>query len=262
MRRFWAKYLQDEVSTRAAALAYYALFSIFPLLLLVISLGGYLLRDPRIQQQAMERLFGSIPGESALIERVVAQVVAARGGIGVVGSAALLWAASSYFSALYGAIHRIFDGPRLRAGWKIRLYAVLVTVLTAPLLVLPTLLTALSAPLVHYLPLPPPVLDLINRGLHQGLALGLTVLVLYLYFRYIPLRRPPVLHAAAGASVAALLWGGLNLGFGWYLKSGLVQYNLVYGSVASVIALILWLYLSSLIILIGAEVAAVLKRED
>ncbi len=260
LRRLWTKYLQDEIGTRAAALAYYALFSFFPLLLLVIGLGGYILGDPRIQQEAVAGLVRYIPAQGELLDPILQQVIQARGRFSLIGTLTLLWAASSYFSSLYGAIHRIFDGSRLRAGWKIRVYALWITLFTAPLLVMPTLLTALSAPRIRHLPLPAPMIDLIDAGLHQALALLLAVVVLYLYFRHIPLRRPPALSAAIGASTAALLWTGLNVGFAWYLKSGLVQYNLVYGSIASVIALVLWLYLSSLSILVGAEVAAILAH--
>ncbi len=146
LRRLWRKYFRDEINTRAAALAYYALFSIFPLLLLVISAGGYFLGDPRIQQEAINRLLHYIPTQGEFIGQVLDQVIQARERFGLLGTLALLWSASSFFSALYGAIHRIFDGSRLRAGWKIRLYAVGLTLVTAPLLVLPTVLTALSAP--------------------------------------------------------------------------------------------------------------------
>jgi membrane protein len=87
------------------------------------------------------------------------------------------------------------------------------------------------------------------------------VLLFWLVYRWLPNARVRTLATLAGALLAGLLWEGAQWAFRWYLTSGLTDYGAVYGTLASVIALILWAYLTGLILFVGAEFSAALQRE-
>ncbi len=127
------------------------------------------------------------------------------------------------------------------------------------MLTLAVLLTSLSHLLASLPIIPQAIQAWLRTGLDFAMTLALIVVVLSVLLHWIPKRQPGWLATFAGAIVSALLWTGITTGFTWYLSSGWANYNLVYGPLATVIALVLWLYLSSFVILLGATFTAYLQ---
>jgi len=256
LRRYLKAIDRDELSMRAAALAYYAIFSIFPTLLLVSSVIGFVLKDPEVQGQVITRVTGLLPTQGEVVGQVVDQVVRSRGGVGITGLLGLLWSASGFFGALEVSINRAFGIAGRRAAWQSRGLGIIMALAMTPLLLLGTLLLSLSGFLAQLTFLPAAVQGLISVGINQAITLVLVVLVFVVLYRYIPLTRPAMRYTLIGAALAASAWGGVTYGFSWFLHSSFNRYALVYGSIWSVIALVIWLYLTSLIVLLGAELVA------
>jgi len=97
------------------------------------------------------------------------------------------------------------------------------------------------------------------RWLRLGLDLGVTVLLLGLLYRMLPNRSVTWRAALAGASLAGFLWQIAKAIFAWFITSGLNNYGLVYGSLASIVSLLLWIYLSGVIVFFGAAFGSVLE---
>ncbi|MCS7038827.1 MAG: YihY/virulence factor BrkB family protein [Caldilineales bacterium] len=260
LRRFGAAAAAHELNVRAAALAYYAVFSLFPLVLLALGLLGYLLPDPTLPERIGAFFADILPGLADVVFVVVAQALARRQSLGLIGAAGLLWSASGFFGGLGFAIHRVFDEGPWRSPWLNRGLGLAMVLLSGGLLLMLVFLLFLLGAVAGLPFWPTPVAALLRHEAGRLGGLLATGLALFLLYRYIPRRRPrpkPVLVGAGATTLALLL---LVRGFEWYLRSPLMRLDIVYGSIATFIALLLFLYLAGLVILYGAELSAQLDR--
>lgn len=243
-----------ECPVRAAAVSYYAVFSLFPLLLFLIFLGSL----PLASQSALQGLYTSLervlPSLSTSLEPVIEQTLRARGSIGLVGAVGFIYSASAVFAALSVALNVIW-GAEKRSFFRRRLLG-LVTVLLIGVLFLVSI--GLSAVGV-WIRLPSRG-TLLSQGINLLLDIIVTSALFWLVYRSFPNRRVNGRAALQGAAFGGFLWTAAKAGFGWYLTSGLPRFGLVYGSLASMIVLIIWVYLSVIILLLGAELAAAVER--
>ena len=244
----------------AAGLAYYALFSLFPLLLVLVSVGGFVLERDLVQQRLLAYVTQTLPVSQQLIKDNLEQLLALRGPVGIVGLVGLLWSATGFFNTLAYSINRAWADADLRGFVGRRLVALGMVGSLAVLLILSLISTA--------------VLDLVPQ---LGVAVGISAsiyegpwwrifshllpwLIKFLLFlalyRWVPNTRVRWQAAIWGAVVAALGWELVTGAFSWYLSSGLAQYRLVYGSLGAVVALMFWIYLSGWIALFGAHLSA------
>ncbi len=255
---------EDEVPVRAAALAYYAVFSLFPLLLLISSAVGFLLVEPERQQQVLDALIEFFPAGQEILVGVVQNaltgVVDFRTLTGVIAIIGLIWAASGFFRGLEVSIHHIFGTGRRRAVWKSRGIGMIMALLILPLLLFAVALSTLSSRLLHIPNLPDYAVDLLSLGANYGITLLIITVAFFLLFRFVPSGWTPVRPAIIGAFISAMAWSFLTLVFNWYLNSDFASFNVVYGSIGTLFALILYLYLMNFIILLGAELTAQFAR--
>lgn len=248
------KMAKDEVGVRAAALAYYGLLSLFPLLLFLIFLGSQFLSSGSARDSLYQYLIEVLPTATDTIQQVVDQTLESRGSIGLIGGIGILWSASALFNALSISLNVIWEAEP-GSFWRLRLLAG-VSVLTIGLLFV--LSVALSAMAVIELPGDGTPLW---RWVNLSLGLIVTILLFWILFHGIPNTSVNVKASLCSAVFSAILWQAAKSLFAWYLASGFSNYGAVYGSLASVIGLVLWTYLSVIIFLLGAELGAGLQRE-
>jgi membrane protein len=241
----------DECSLRAAALAYHSLLSLFPLLLFLVFLGGAVLSSGNSLQTIQDYVTRISPQLAQTVNPVIAQTTRARGPIGLIGGAWLLWSASAIFTVLSSTFNVIWDA-RPRPFILRRLVGLIAVILTVTLFVFSLLSRTLAAFAL------PPHSPLADRLLNPGLDFVATVLICWLLYTLLPNQAVHVPSALFGAVLAAVVWQAAKAGFSFYLTSGLTRLGLVYGSLASVVVLVLWVYVSSLILFLGAEFAATL----
>lgn len=251
-------------SEAAAAMAYYALFSLFPLLLALVAAWSFVLEREHAFQQVVGFVTEAIPISQELIERNIQRVLELRGTVGLVGLIGLLWSAMGAFTALSHNINRAWPNAEPRSFLERRLVALgmvgALAVLLAFSLVSTTVLNLLSqlqVPLwdgvsIYETPLWGALSNFI-----PWLFTFFLFLALYLWVPNIEVERRA---AFWGALVAALAWEVAANGFAWYLRSGLVRYELVYGSLGAVVALMFWIYWSSWITLFGAHLSAAIAQ--
>jgi membrane protein len=245
---------EDECSVRAAALAYHSLLSMFPLLLFLVFLGGILLSGGNTLQMVQDYVTRVSPALAGTVNPVIAQTVRLRGSIGLVGGIGLLWSASAIFTVLSSTFNVIWQAPP-RPFIVSRLIGLLAVVLTLALFVTSLLIRTLDAfALTQQAPW-------VRHLLGPGLDLVVTVAVTWLLYTLLPNQAVHRLPALYGAVLASLAWQIGKAGFSYYLTSGLTRLDLVYGSLASVVVLVIWVYFSSLILFLGAEFAATLESQ-
>lgn len=245
-----------EVAVRAAALAYYGLFSLFPLLLFLVFIASALLQvgDAGAQLEELLARFIPVPEVLELVEGVIDQTVARRSSIGIVSALALLWTASTLFANLEASLNVIWGAPR-RVVYRRRLLGVGAVLVLGLLFLLAILLSTLQAV--------PLVTDFIPflEELDFGISLLLSVLFFWLIYRWLPNAHVEPIPSLAGAALAGLVWQASQFLFRLYLTSGLSNLGAVYGTLASLIGLVLWVFLTGMILFVGGIFSAVLQRK-
>jgi membrane protein len=251
---------EANVSQAAASLAYYAMFSLFPLLLALVSIGGLILKGENVSQKMVTSVTRFIPVSENLIRSNIEQVLARRGTIGVIGLIGLLWSGMGVFTVLTQQINRAWTDAEPRGFLQNRLVALGLVGVLAVLLLLPFLTTPILGVLGQ---LDLPSWDKATfykafpwRLLSSGLPMLLTFLMFLGLYHWVPNTEVRWSDALWGAIFVTLAWEGAKRGFTWYVGSSLVNYPLVYGSLSTVIALLFWIYISSWLALFGAHLSA------
>jgi membrane protein len=243
----------DSVIT-AAAIAYFFIFSLFPLTLLSIAIASFTLGSLVDQHLIVQRLEFIAPALGQLLGKNIDEIIRARGPITIIAMTSMVWSASSSFYMLTGTLNGIWGIKRRRPFWKRRGMAVLIVlVLVGPILFLASFAGSMIANLLTWLP------NQINQ-IVGVISVILTVLLDVGLFMALYLMLP---HAASGwreilpgAIGAGILWELAKKIFLLFISTYISISNLVYGSVAAIIALLTWAYLSGLIFLFGAYLSA------
>lgn len=252
LRHALQDFADDECGLRAAALSYYALLSLFPLLLFLIFIAGITIQSSNSQEALVMLAERAIPDLAEPAAILIRQTVAARASFGILGGLGLLWSSSALFTVLTSTFSVIWEAP-LRPIWRRRLIGMAAVLALASLFILSLLTRTLSAfDVAQYIGVDP-------RWINLGVDLGVTTLVTWVLYTWLPNRDIDWRMSLAGAVLAALLWQVAKIGFSAYLAFGLERFGAIYGSLGSVIVLVLWVYFSSVILFFGAEFAAALQ---
>lgn len=262
-RRVWDQIWKDEITDRAAALAYYFLFALFPALLFMTSLLGML-----PLQGLMERLIAyaeqAMPGDAAsIVRRTLTEIEAgARGGLLSIGALATLWAGSNGMASVMTALNAAYGVADERPWWKRRGLAVILT-LGFALFIVSALVLIVFGPRI-------------GEGVASRLGLGdvfrttwnianVPVVVFFvlvgiaLVYYFAPATKQHWRWVTPGSVVGLILWLGMSYALRVYV-SNFADYGATYGSIGGVILLMLWLYLTGVALLIGAEINAEIEQ--
>jgi membrane protein len=261
IRELLRKYRQDHVQFLVASLAYYTLFSFFPLLLLLTSVVGFLLGMGGEYARFSTQLVSLLPFSPNFIRGSLERIFHAKVRLGILGSLLLVWSATAVFDILQQILNRIHGAPRMRSFWRRRLLGVLLALILLLFIPLSIAFAGLGPTVVSkltpWIRLPP----LWERMVLTLCARVMGVLFNFILFTTLYLFGPSVSSKLrriwAGALVAAVLWEISKHLFAIYIQS-FSTYQMLYGSVGSVIAVLLWLHLSGALFAFGAEVNSVL----
>ncbi len=256
----YLSFVQVRAGEGATSIAFYALFSLFPLLIFIIAAASLFLEPGVVRGQIFFYLRTILPVSQGFILETVDAVLLQGGAIGPVALVGLLWAASGVFSTLALHINRAWSGRQALSFLHSRLVALgmvgtlivllFVSLLTTTVL---TLLAQVRLPLGGSIEIYGTLLFFLIAGLLPFLVrLGL----LYGLYRWVPTVRVKGRAAFFGALTAAVIWEIITRGFTWYLSSGFNRYEQTYGTLGTLVALMFYIYLGSQSVLFGAHVAA------
>ncbi len=271
-RQMVEEYVKDDGPFLAAGIAFHALFSLFPLALIAVSVLGYLLPpDLKASSYTLEMArYYLPPNVLTYIEATLTQMGEDRGKLGAFGLLILLWSGRHLFRALELGLHRAWELPRNRNLVTGNLIAILVLMLCALITfgvaLLSGFLSSLEVIMAHWkLPqLAGMTLDQAQfwAFIHHWLVTPLaTLLVFLLLYVILPSRQVPVAHALPGAIFAAIAWKIATWIYLTFIIK-LLQLNPIYGSIWSLAGLMIWLYLGAVVFLMGAELVHVLYLDD
>ncbi len=257
-KRSVQEFSSDDMMSYAAALSYYIFFSLFPFIIFLLALLGVLnltsLFDWLIKQsQTM------LPGQaSGLVKDIVGQIRGqAASDLLSIGAVVALWSASAAVRAAMHALNVAYDTED-RAVWKKFPLSILYTLILAVLVLAAVGLMVLGSTAAQWFG------QLVGLGslfvtlwtwLRIPVAVVLMMLVLALVYYLFPKTDQPFRFITPGAVIAVIVWVAASLGFSWYVTN-FANYTATYGAVAAVIVLLLYFFISSAIMLFGAEVNA------
>jgi YihY family inner membrane protein len=257
------RFAQERGSEAAASLAYYAFFSIFPMILVFIVIGSFFVDRYVVQGHLVSLLQGIIPGVETVIIENIDRVLRLRGAVTFVAIISLIWSATSVFNILAKNINRAFPQAVVPNFIKGRFMGFLMFISLGLLLLLSIISTTLSG-LIPVINIP---FD--GQALHETFlwkigAFLVPIVVNFLMFwslyYWVPRVRVSRKASFISALIVGLAWELLNNIFTWYLSSGLSRYRLVYGSLGTIVALLFWIYLTATLALLGAHLTASIQK--
>lgn len=250
------KGLKDHGKDHAAAIAFWTFFSVFPLLLGLFSAAGYFLESEAARARLMELVTETLPGSASLVRGNLEDVVRVRGTLGMVAIVGLFWSASAGFGAITRSINRTLGARRPHPFFLSKVRYFLMTVAVSVLLVLSVSVTAsfevlanLDLSALRRLGVEPGSVERLGGWLAGFAFAFLTFALIYKVTPYIETRWRQVLP---GALLGAAVFELGKRGFLFYLGR-VANFEAVYGSLSSIIVLLLWFYVSALVLLLGAE---------
>ncbi|MDQ6683138.1 MAG: YihY/virulence factor BrkB family protein [Chloroflexota bacterium] len=257
-------FIGHEALQYAGSMAYFAVLSIFQLLVLGVVVFSLFVGQGQARQFVIDQVSAGSPIDPKLISTVIDSVIKSRGGISVVGFLLLMWSALGIFSALNTGIARAFGSPQPRPFLKdklVGLFLIFVTGLLTVASVVTGILTGIvqgaAGTIVSSVPGGAFALSLIGL-LVPLLLIFAAILVMY---RIVPNRKVSFAEVLPGAVVAALLWSVLRVGFTYY-ATHIANYKSAFGPISTGISLLVFLYFANLVLLLGAEVARANVLED
>ncbi|MDH4137574.1 MAG: YihY/virulence factor BrkB family protein [Anaerolineae bacterium] len=254
LRTTWREFQDDNGFTMAAAIAYYALFSFFPVVLLMIPVSSFFFSSERAQQEVIVWVERYMPASGNLVKANLGQVLRVRRTASLVALLGLLWSASGVFTALDRVINKAWDVTELRPFWQQKLLA-FGMILGAGGLLLLSILSTTFFNVIRRLRLPLTGWQLLGNLLSTLLPVTLTISIFLLLYKILPNTTVRWSDVWLGALLAGLGWESAKYLFTWYLAN-FASYNLVYGSVALIIAFLVWSYYTGVILILGAEFTA------
>lgn len=261
IRCFYYNLQKNELMLRAAALAYYAIFSIFPLLLLITAAIGVILRNPAKQRAIIDSIASFMPsGASTIVSLIKSIVLSSAISTSIVAILTLFWSATGFLRGLLATVDRIHAEKYTRSSLHMRAIGIVIILLSIPALFLTLMLASFSHEIIRFISLPDFMASMLNVTANQASLFIIASIAFYLILRYVPAERPRRRIAFTSAIVTSIGWAAVSYGFAWYLNSDFAHFSVVYGSIGVVIALMLYLYLMNLILLIGAQLNALLSR--
>jgi len=265
LRRTFKEFSSDNISDWAAALTYYGVLSIFPGLLVIVSLLGMLSNNGKEQvQDAVKELAPSEQLQS-LVNTVLTQVQdpGAAGLAAVLGLLTAFWSASGYVAAFMRASNAVYDVPEGRPIWKTLPVRVGVTAVVGIMLILSAAIVIFTGDLARVvgekIGLGDAAVTAWSIAKWPVLIVLVALMFAILYWASPNAKTGGFRWVSPGGLFAVLLWILVSLAFAFYLAN-FASYNKTYGTLAGVIAFLVWMWITNIAILLGAELDAELER--
>ncbi len=268
LKRTVKEFRNDNLTDWAAALTYYGVLALFPALIALVSITG-LVMDPKELTSALTDIVGQL-GPASAVEtfRGPIEQVSGNTGTGVVlliaGVVGALYSASAYVGAFTRASNSIYETEEGRPFYKLRPLQIVITAGMILMVAICAIAVVISVPLAEQ------VGNVVGAGdaavsawdiaKWPVIVVVVSLMIAFLYYISPNIKQPGFRWISPGSSVAVVLWILTSLAFAFYVAN-FSSYNETYGSLAGVIAFLVWLWITNLAILFGAELDAELERE-
>jgi membrane protein len=249
--------------TFASSIAYYALLSLFPFFLLVLSILGSVTSNPSDRAAILEFILRYFPRQFEFVTTQLDSMQSARTQLGVAGSFLMIWAAMGVFGAITSAVNHAWGVEKQPSYLKHKLISFVMLVAASLLLLVGLLLvSAVNVAEAHWFAViaeRSTQLAVLHHFAVRWASTAVFILVVGLVFYFVPNAKVRFKDVWVGAVVTGLLWRGALLAFSWYVRD-MTRFSNVHGSIAAVVVFLVWIYISAVLLLYGVEVTAANAR--
>ena len=266
LRKTWREFGEDQCTDKAAALTYYSVLALFPAALALISIVGLVANPQKVLSTTLDVLRPLVSSNTLDLIRPTLESMASSNAAGlsfVIGLAGALWSASGYVGAFGRAMNAIYEIDEGRPFWKLRPIQILITLVAVLLCAVVLVMLVVSGPLAesigNVIGLGSTAVTVWSIAKWPVLAIMVVVIVALLYYATPNVKQPKFRWISVGAGVAILVWVVVSVAFGFYVAN-FSSYDKTYGSIAGVVVFLLWLWLTNLSLLFGAELDSELER--
>jgi len=256
------EFLDDEMSTYASALAYQMLFSLFPFILFLIALIGFLHLPDFFSWLRLQSELVLPPQALEQVNPVIDQLQQSKGGLLSVGIVIALWTASAGVRLMMSAMNAAYDVPEGRPVWKRIPLSIFYTVGIAGMLLVAAALMVLGPQVMEWIAAQVGMQEVIVTVwtiLRWPAIVILLMVAVALIYYVMPDVKQKFRFITPGSVLAVVVWIIASLGFAYYVKT-FADYNAMYGSIGAIIVLLLYFYISAAVLLLGAEMNAVIEH--
>jgi len=267
LKRTVKEFSQDNLTDWAAALTYYGVFALFPALIALVSIVG-LVGDPASTTRTLTQVISRVGPASAgqTLAGPIMSITSNRGGAGIaliVGLVGALWSASGYVGGFMRASNVIFETPEGRPIWKLRPLQMLVTLVMVILAAVVALSLVLTGPIVSAVATPLGIgstaVTVWNYVKWPVLIVIVLAMISLLYYASPNVKQRGFRSVIPGALLALVVWVVASVALAFYVTN-FGSYNKTYGTLAGVVVFLLWLWITNVAILLGAELNAERER--
>ena len=261
--RVWKNIGEDRVILVAAGVTFYCLLAIFPAIAALVAIYGFF-SDPSSISSVVDKISGVMPGGALDIIRTQMNQVASQGpsklGVAfVIGFLVSLWSANAGIKSIFDALNLVYDEPEKRGLIRLNLVSLAFTV-AAILFILVAIACIAALPAVASSQLQGTA-ALIAQIIRWPILFVVAAVGIALVYRYGPSRAEHQWRwITLGSASAAIAWIAVSIAFSWY-AANFGSYNKTYGSLAAIVVFMTWLWLSIVVILIGAEIDAEMEQQ-
>lgn len=262
LKRTAKGFSEHDLSTYAAALAYRALFSVFPFLLFLMALLGFLQLPAFFDWLREQAALVLPPVALEQVDPVIDQLQQSQGGLMSFGIVLALWTASIGVRALMNAMNKVYEVQESRPAWKLFLLSVLYTIGLAIMMLLAAGFMTMGPQIMSWLAAQigmEQLLVTVWTWIRWPLAIFLLMLAVALIYYATPDVEQDFRFITPGSVVAVIVWLAASIGFGIYVQN-FADYNATYGSIGAIIVLLLYFYISAAVLLLGAQLNATIEH--
>jgi membrane protein len=259
-------FMDNDLTTAAAAVSYFSMLALFPTLLVLLTIGSQLFGPQTVEKYLITQVLAFLPGAQSFVRKNLESISAISTGVIVSCLFVMLWAASWMFTVIEKALNRVW-GTYPRSFLRGRAVNVAVMSMAWALLAASALFTAFVTGVraaADRIPLRlGPWLAALSGFAWQTIfvltSVAVTIILFTVLYKILPNTHVPFTEALPGAVLAGAFWETAKFGFAHLLPY--FHYDLLYGSIGAAVALLTWVYMSSVIMLFGAQFTALLHRD-
>jgi len=258
---FVRTYRENDLLTYASAISFKFLFSLIPLVLFALGLIGLLSLDEAWDQNLAPEIKPHVSsGVFSVMDDTVNQIIGSKHGFWVsIGAAIAVWEISGAVRAVMGVFNSIYGVEESRGFWRRIRTSLWLAAACGALFLLAVAIARFSPLGVDAIGLDGVVVGVLSFVVRWAVALGLMLVVVGLLVRYAPNSRRPLHWVSFGALVVVFGWTAMSVGFYWYV-TGIADYESIFGSLATVIVTMTYLYASTIVFLTGVQLDALVQE--
>jgi membrane protein len=259
IKKLYFKILHDEIPALGAQVAYYLILSFFPFLVFLVTIVSY---TKIVTPDSLNLISGFLPHSVfELINDIVQNVIKSRNTAFIsLGMLATVWSASAGVLAFMYGMNKAYKKKETRPFWQVRALSILFTLGLSVIIIFSIVLVVFGELLGNHLSY---ILHLAGMSnimwdiFRYAISLITLLIVFILFYLYIPNCKLPVKSVLPGAMLSTIGWIALSAGFSFYINN-FSNLSKIYGSIGAAIALLIWLYWSSIIVFVGSELNVLL----